>query len=188
MTKVCPEISDNSCFFTVWAPLRKKVEVIILQPRKIILPMTRDKYGYWSVAAEEIPAGTLYQYRLDGSIIRPDPASCSQPEGVLGPSQVKDLSQFNWTDSSWMNIPLEKMIFYELHTGTFSKEADFEGIIHRLDYLVDLGINTIELMPVGQFPGERNWGYDVAYPFAVQHSYGGPEGLMKLVNICHNGY
>jgi maltooligosyltrehalose trehalohydrolase len=186
MIKVCPVISDKSCSFTVWAPLRKKVEVVILHPRKKILPMIRDQFGYWVAIAEGISEGTLYQYRLDGSLIRPDPASRSQPGGVLGPSQVTDPGKFGWTDSSWPNIPIGKLIFYELHTGTFSDEADFDGIIRRLDYLVDLGINAIELMPVGQFPGERNWGYDVAYPFAVQHSYGGPEGLMKLVDTCHN--
>jgi maltooligosyltrehalose trehalohydrolase len=185
MINICPEISDNSCRFTVWAPLRKKVEVVILHPMNKTLPMNCDEYGYWSATVEGVSNGALYQYRLDGSQVRPDPASQSQSDGLSGPSEVKDLKQFNWTDGSWMNIPLECMIFYELHTGTFSAEGNFKGIIRRLDYLLDLGINAIELMPVGQFPGKRNWGYDVAYPFAVQHSYGGPEGLMKLIDTCH---
>ncbi|MFH1319627.1 MAG: malto-oligosyltrehalose trehalohydrolase [Bacteroidota bacterium] len=186
MNRVGTKISGNTCNFTVWAPLRKSMEVLILHPMDIVVPMTCDEYGYWSATVNGVSHGALYQYRLDGSLVRPDPASQSQPEGVLGPSEVIDLRQFNWTDSSWINIPLKELIFYELHAGTFSEEGNFEGIIRRLDYLLDLGINAIELMPVGQFPGKRNWGYDVAYPFAVQHSYGGSEGLMKLVDTCHS--
>ena len=90
-----------------------------------------------------------------------------------------------WTDSSWKNIPQQDYIIYELHTGTFTREQNFDGIASRLDLLIDLGINAIEIMPIGQFPGNRNWGYDGVLPFAVQHSYGGAEGLQKLVNACH---
>lgn len=162
------------------------VEVMILNTATRVVPMTCDKSGYWSATVDNISPGVLYKFRLDRSLVRPDPASLSQPQGVDGPSEVTDLKQFSWTDTHWRNIPLEQMIFYELHVGTFSKEGNFEGVIRRLDYLVDLGINAIELMPVGQFPGKRNWGYDVAYPFAVQNSYGGPYGLMKLVDACHS--
>jgi maltooligosyltrehalose trehalohydrolase len=185
MTKIGSEISGNTCNFTVWAPLRKLLEVVILHPVNRIVPMTCDQHGYWTATIDRLSNGTRYKYRLDKKLIIPDPASRSQPQGVHGPSEVKDLKQFNWSDISWKNISPESMIFYELHTGTFSDEGNFEGIIGKLDHLLDLGINVIELMPVGQFPGQRNWGYDVAYPFAVQHSYGGPEGLMKLVDACH---
>ena len=185
MKKIGPQISGNTCHFTVWAPLRQSMEILFLHPFNKTIPMIRDEYGYWTVSAEEILQGVLYKYKLDGLLVRPDPASQSQPGGVSGPSEVKDLKKYLWSDNSWTNIPLESMIFYELHTGTFSNEGDFKGIIRRLDYLLDLGINAIELMPVGQFPGQRNWGYDVSFPFAVQNSYGGAEGLMKLVDTCH---
>ncbi|MGB3585680.1 MAG: malto-oligosyltrehalose trehalohydrolase, partial [Tunicatimonas sp.] len=107
------------------------------------------------------------------------------PDGVHGASEVVDLQNTKWTDSSWKGIALRDMVIYELHVGTFTSEGTFEAIIDKLDYLKDLGINTIELMPIAQFPGNRNWGYDGVYPFAAQHSYGGAEGLQKLVNACH---
>jgi maltooligosyltrehalose trehalohydrolase len=114
----------------------------------------------------------------------PDPASLSQPEDVHGPSQAVD-HVFPWTDDEWKNLPLEAYILYELHTGTFTPEGNFQAIEQKLDYLKELGVNAIELMPVAQFPGHRNWGYDGVFPFAVQHSYGGPRGLQHLVNACH---
>ena len=115
----------------------------------------------------------------------PDPTSLSQPEGVHGPSQAIDLREFEWSDDNWKNIPLEEYILYELHTGTFTPEGTFAALEEKLDYLKDLGINAIEIMPVAQFPGGRNWGYDGVFPFAVQNSYGGPKGLKHLVNACH---
>ncbi|MBW6501780.1 MAG: malto-oligosyltrehalose trehalohydrolase [Bacteroidales bacterium] len=186
MNKAGPEIQGSSCSFTVWAPLRKSVELHILHPVNNVVPMSRDLNGYWKVMIPGISNGTLYKYMLDKKLLLPDPASLSQPEGVHGPSEVTDLQQFRWTDDAWKNIPAGSMIFYELHTGTFSEEGNFEGIIQRLPYLLDLGINTIELMPVSQFPGKRNWGYDGVYPYSVQDSYGGPGGLMKLVDACHS--
>lgn len=186
MTTIYPVSTGDSCNFTVWAPLRNKVELLILNPYERIIPMIRDDKGYWSATVNCVSAGTLYKYRLDNALIIPDPASLSQPDGVHGPSEVKDPGKFRWSDESWKNIPLNRMIFYELHTGTFSEKGTFEGIEEKLDYLLDLGINTIELMPVGQFAGKRNWGYDTAFPFAVQNSYGGAEGLMRLVDKCHS--
>ncbi|HAZ31533.1 MAG TPA: malto-oligosyltrehalose trehalohydrolase, partial [Dehalococcoidia bacterium] len=112
------------------------------------------------------------------------PASRFQPRGVHGPSQVID-SHFSWQDQNWAGLPLEEYIVYELHVGAFTEEGTFDAIIPYLDELKDLGITALELMPVAQFPGNRNWGYDGAYPFAVQDSYGGPEGLKRLVNACH---
>src|SRR5690606_3439547 len=111
--------------------------------------------------------------------------SLSQPEGVHGCSMAIDTGNFNWNDEAWKNHALKDYIIYELHTGTFSPEGTFEGVINKLDYLVDLGITAIEIMPVAQFPGERNWGYDGVFPFAVQHSYGGAVGLQQLVDACH---
>src|SRR5205085_2703574 len=113
------------------------------------------------------------------------PASLSQPDDVHGSSAAVDVNKFVWTDSSWKNMPLQQYIIYELHIGTFTTQQNFDGIISKLDYLLDLGITAIEIMPVGQFPGNRNWGYDQVYPFAVHDSYGSAEGLQQLVNACH---
>jgi len=134
--------------------------------------------------ADGVEPGSLYFYILEGQKERPDPASRFQPQGVHGPSQVVD-TQFAWQDECWFGLPLQDYIIYELHVGTYTSRGTFEAIIPHLDNLRDLGITAIELMPVAQFPGERNWGYDGTYPFAPQNSYGGPEGLKRLVNACH---
>lgn len=173
------------CEFTVWAPHRETVSVKIVSPEERIIPMMKDERGYWHAIAENISPDTLYFYRLDESVERPDPASHLQPQGVHGPSQVVDHVTFEWNDFDWSGISLREMIIYELHVGTFTEEGTFKAIIDRLDDLFDLGVNAIEIMPVAQFPGARNWGYDGVYPFAAQTSYGGPQGLKSLVNACH---
>lgn len=184
-------LEDGRCRFIVWAPLLKKVELRIF-PRSgarhdspLLVPMEKDGLGYWKAVVDDALPDRHYLYRLDGEKERPDPASYSQPDGVHNPSQVIDHSSFKWGDENWKGIPLSEMIMYELHVGTFTEEGTFDALIPRLDELLDLGINTIELMPVAQFPGERNWGYDGVHPFAVQNSYGGPSGLKRLVNECH---
>ncbi len=177
---------SGDCEFTVWAPFLKDVAVQIVSPQQRLLPMHKqDEEGYWKVTVSDIAPGTLYFYKLDGTIDRPDPASKFQPQGVHGPSQVIDLNTFSWNDLEWSGVPLEEMIIYELHVGTFTTEGTLAAIIPRLSELRELGVNAIEIMPVAQFPGERNWGYDGVFPFAVQDSYGGPEGLKKLVDACH---
>ncbi|MBD2744432.1 malto-oligosyltrehalose trehalohydrolase [Coleofasciculus sp. FACHB-1120] len=178
-------LGNGNCEFTVWAPTLHTVAVQIVSPEERLLTMQQDEEGYWKVKASGIEPGTLYYYKLDGAIDRPDPASRYQPKGVHAPSQVIDSSTFVWNDTDWSGIPLDETIIYELHVGTFTPEGTFEAIIPRLAELRELGINAIEIMPVAQFPGERNWGYDGVFPFAVQNSYGGPEGLKKLVDACH---
>lgn len=178
-------LGDGRCEFTVWAPYRKEVAVEIISPEERLIPMEQDEEGYWKVTAEGIKPETLYFYQLDGSLERPDPASHFQPEGVHGPSQVVDHHRMKWADAGWSGIPLEEMIIYELHVGTFTPEGTFEGIIPRLKELQELGVNAIEIMPIAQFPGNRNWGYDGAYLYGVQNSYGGPEALKHLVDACH---
>jgi maltooligosyltrehalose trehalohydrolase len=127
-----------------------------------------------------------YRYILDGDKVRPDPASRFQPEGVHGPSALVDPEAFQWTDRGWTGLAQEDLILYELHTGTFTKDGTFEAIIPLLDALKhEVGVTAIEIMPVAQFPGRRNWGYDGVAPFAVQNSYGGPQGLKRLVDACH---
>jgi maltooligosyltrehalose trehalohydrolase len=147
--------------------------------------MEGDARGYWYTLADDIFPGALYRFILDNEKERPDPMSQFQPGGVHGPSAMVDHSAFPWGDGGWKGLSLEDFIIYELHVGTYSAEGTFEAIIPSIDYLKRLGVNVIELMPVAQFPGKRNWGYDGAYLFAPQNSYGGPEGLKKLVNACH---
>jgi maltooligosyltrehalose trehalohydrolase len=156
----------------------------LLEPFKETVPLTRTGEGYFEAEVENVPAGTLYRYRLDGAKERPDPASRFQPQGVHGPSQVID-PDFSWEDACWFGLPLQDYIIYELHVGAFSAEGTFEAIIPHLVDLKALGVTAVELMPVAQFPGSRNWGYDGAYPFAPQNSYGGPDGLKRLINACH---
>lgn len=174
---------DNRVSFRVWAPSVTSVDLELVDDVPLKIPLQRDgEYFHGLIPA--VP-GDRYWYWLDGTVRLPDPASRSQPDGVHGPSQVID-PMFAWSDSLWQGIALEEYIIYELHVGTFTPQGTFDGVISRLDYLRDLGITAVELMPVAQFPGERNWGYDGVYPFAPQNSYGGPDGLKRLVDACHS--
>ena len=177
-------LPDGRCAFRVWAPLRQAVGIRLVDGDRIVRLEPRQR-GYFEGVAEDVQPGTRYLVRLDDELERPDPASRHQPEGVHGPSAVVDTAAFEWTDQAWTGLPLADCVFYELHVGTFSREGTFEGAIPQLDRLVELGVNMVELMPVAQFPGERNWGYDGVLPFAVQDSYGGPAGLARLVDACH---
>ena len=174
---------ENQTFFTVWAPEKEQIQLHITDPFDRLFEMQKDEDGYWQTSVKDLPAGSKYFFRIDDKDL-PDPASQYQPDGVHGPSAIVDHS-FNWTDQHWKGLPFETYIIYELHVGTFTEEGSFEAIIPRLPELKNWGINAIELMPVAQFPGSRNWGYDGVFPFAVQNSYGGPEGLKKLVDACH---
>jgi len=178
-------LGNGKCDFIVWAPLLTRVELKTVWPNEQAIPMTRDELGYWRLSTNKAAPGTRYWYRLDGEIDRPDPASYLQPDGVHGPSAVVDHSTFAWTDAQWSGIPLKKMVIYELHTGTFTPEGTFDAIIPRLIDLSEMGITAVEIMPVAHFPGERNWGYDGAYPFAVHTAYGGVDGLKRLIDACH---
>lgn len=178
-------ISDQRCQFSVWAPERKSMILHIVFPAERTLEMNRDEDGYFSITTDHIAPGTKYFFMPDGTEDYPDPSSHHQPEGVHGPSAVVNHNAFQWQDTHWHGLPFRELVIYELHTGTFTPEGTFEAVIQRLDHLAETGINAIELMPVAQFPGSRNWGYDGVFPYAVQNSYGGPEGLRKLVNACH---
>lgn len=176
--------ADGHCTFCVWAPKAEKVSVVITSPVERIIPMQRNAEGYHTVEVERITAGTQYWFELDGHLRRPDPASRFQPYGVHNVSEVVD-STFGWTDGNWRGVPLESYIFYELHIGTFTSEGTFDAVIPHLHELVRLGITAIEIMPIAQFPGARNWGYDGVGMYAAQNSYGGVGGLKRLVNACH---
>ena len=166
--------------FRVWAPAAQQVEVELSDGR---YPMTRDDVGWW-VADREARAGDAYLFVVDGRPL-PDPRSREQPAGVRGPSRVVDHDTFHWTDSEWGGFDLAAAIIYELHVGTFTPEGTFSAAIDRLDHLVSLGVNAVELMPVAEFPGTFGWGYDGVALYAPHHAYGGPEGLKQFVDACH---
>jgi len=167
----------------LWAPLAKKVLLVLEDGNNI--PLEENGFGYWYTSTSDLRPGDRYKFQVDDQDPLPDPASLSQPDGVHDYSRTFDLKQFSWQDQQWNNMPLSNYIIYELHTGTYSASGDFSGIIPTLDHLLELGVNAIEIMPVAQFPGARNWGYDGVFPFAVQSSYGGPEKLQELVQACH---
>lgn len=184
-------LQHDDAHFKVWAEDAKQVEVVLVNSRgkeQSSYPLARDEQGYFSgiipAAATKSGGALRYMYRLDGDAMRPDPASRYQPEGVHGPSRLVT-SAFDWTDHAWKGVPLEDAVIYELHVGTFTPEGTFEAIIGKLPYLKTLGVTVIELMPVADFPGDRNWGYDGVDLYAPSRAYGGPEQLKHLVNAAH---
>src|SRR5262249_35136724 len=180
-------MAGKRCEFVVWAPNRRKVDLQLRQNGQLrSVAMTRREMGYYVAIVDDVAAGTPYTYKLDGDRDRPDPASKFQPEGVHGPSEVVDLSAFRWTDAAWKGIALEDSVLYELHVGTYTAAGTYSALIPHLTKLKDLGVTTIELMPIAQFPGGRNWGYDGVYPFAPQNTYGSPQDLQNFVNATHS--
>ncbi|MFO7869318.1 MAG: malto-oligosyltrehalose trehalohydrolase [Bacteroidales bacterium] len=168
----------------VWAPEKSSVKIEI-PAKQLVLPLNKGERGYWMLNTQKIAPGDQYRFILNDTEQLPDPASIKQPDGVHGLSEAGDLSRYEWHDSSWINHHLADYIIYELHTGTFTEEGTLSAIIDTLPYLSSLGITAIEIMPVAQFPGSRNWGYDGVLPFAVQNSYGAHTALQQLVDACH---
>jgi len=167
--------------FRVWAPAAHRMQLVVNGRQH---EMERD--GEYFAAEVFAAAGERYAYRVDGGKSVPDPVSRFLPDGVHGRTEIVDPHAFDWADREWRGIPLRDAIIYELHVGTFTPEGTFDGAVSRLEYLKDtLGVTVIELMPVAAFPGTRNWGYDGVSPYAVQASYGGPDGLKRLVNAAH---
>lgn len=179
-------LEGGRCRFGVWAPFCADIEVVYRSGgRACRAALRRDTDGYFTGEIAGIPPGTRYAYLLDGKKERPDPASRLQPDGVHGPSCVVDPLAFRWSDRSWRGAPLGGSVLYEAHIGTLTPEGTFEAAIGKIPHLKRLGITCLELMPVAQFPGTRNWGYDGVGLYAVQNSYGGPIGLKRLVDACH---
>ena len=179
----CIRIGDGRYEFLVWAPHAEKVELHVVAPAERFVEMRREERGYYRAVVDNLKPGDRYFYRLNGETDRPDPASRLQPD-IHGPSEIPDL-HFDWSDSSWRGLPLAQYVLYEVHVGTFAPEGTLDAIIPRLADLKDLGITSIELMPLAQFPGARNWGYDGVYPYAVHTAYGGPLALKRFVDACH---
>jgi maltooligosyltrehalose trehalohydrolase len=173
---------NGNVLFRVWSPQSTSMQIVLEDGERIAMKREGE---YWTETIKNTEKEFRYKFLVNNQDAFPDPASIFQPKGVHGSSSFIDLNSFEWGDEDWINPSLSDYIIYELHTGTFSPEGNFKGIEKKLDHFINLGINAIEIMPVAQFPGERNWGYDGVFPFAVQNSYGGPRGLQELVNACH---
>jgi len=178
-------LDHHRCRFTVWAPASATVAVAIEGPGGRDHLLQHLGSGYHGAVVEHCPAGTRYRYLLDTGEHLADPVSRHQPAGVHGPSEVVDLTAHRFGDGGFGGRPLPAHVLYEVHIGTFTPEGTFDAAVGRLDDLVALGVTTVEVMPVGQFPGVRNWGYDGVFPFAVQESYGGPWAFQQFVDECH---
>ena len=172
--------------FSVWAPAAGRVDVEVAGQR---YPMSQENAdggtGWWSADVPHVTAGIDYGFRLDDGELLPDPRSPRQPFGIKGPSRTYDHSAFRWTDRSWRGGPLHGSVIYEMHVGTFTADGTFDAAIGRLGHLRDLGVHTVELMPVAAFPGRHGWGYDGINLWAVHEPYGGPDGLKRFVDACH---
>jgi maltooligosyltrehalose trehalohydrolase len=181
--------AGGSVCWRVWAPNARRVELALYvagpSAEPGMIEMQPEPAGYFVHTEAVVHEGLRYAYRLDRGPARPDPASRWQPDGVHRPSAVIALDRFDWSEGDWAGLAREELVIYEVHVGTFTAEGTFDAVIARLEELRELGITAIEIMPVAQFPGERDWGYDAVYPYAVQNSYGGPRGLQRLVNACH---
>ena len=177
---------ENATRFDVWAPNATRVSVRVLTGAAAgDYPLARKARGVHGASIPGVRAGDDYTFRIDGGAERPDPVSRWQPHGVHGASRVADPGAFPWQDEGWTGIAMPDFVIYELHVGTFTPSGTFDAIIPRLASLRELGVTAIELMPVAQFPGDRNWGYDGVSLYAPQNSYGGPDALKRLVNAAH---
>ncbi|MBX4950061.1 malto-oligosyltrehalose trehalohydrolase [Rhizobium binae] len=185
MTKMMfgPAFSEDGILFRLWAPLHERVAVRIedAAPR----PMQATEDGWHRCMVADAGAGTRYRFVLPDGLEVPDPASRFQPQDVHGPSEVVDLSSYRWNSSEWTGRPWEEMVIYELHVGCFTAQGTFRAAIDRLDHLHELGVTALQIMPVSDFPGRYNWGYDGVLPYAPDSSYGRPEDLMALVDAAH---
>jgi maltooligosyltrehalose trehalohydrolase len=178
-------LPDGTVRFSVWAPRAPRLTVQCVRTGWSV-PLSRGDNGVHAAIVHGLSPGDRYFYSLDGTRARPDPVSRWQPEGVHGPSAIADPHAFCWSDDGWKGRALHDLILYELHVGTFTADGTFVALLSHLDYLKDdLGITAVELMPVAEFPGTRNWGYDGVHPYAPHAAYGGPLGLKTLVNACH---
>ena len=178
-------VSDEGVRFRLWAPSAETVDVCLEKSEPQILAMAAEDDGWFGLDTDLAAAGSLYRFRINQQIQVPDPASRFQPQDVHGPSEVIDPCAWRWQDSHWRGRPWEEAIIYELHVGSFSGQGNFNAIVEKLDYLSDLGVTAIELMPVADFPGTRNWGYDGAYLFAPDSQYGRPEDLKLFIEAAH---
>ena len=178
------QIIPHGVRFRLWAPFCQAVSLKIYD-LNMVVAMEAQPRGWYEVEVAEARPGMRYRFVLENGHEVPDPASRFQPEDLDGPSEIIDPRAFGWTDEGWRGRPWEEMVIYELHVGTFTPEGTFRGIIDKLDYLLGLGVTAIELMPIGDFPGDRNWGYDGGHLFSPDNAYGRPEDLKALIDAAH---
>lgn len=184
-------LNNGQVCFQLWAPAAERVDIYLTRGAEqssvihTILPMDAEAEGWFRLTTDKATIGMRYRFRINGDTQVPDPASRFQPEDVHGPSEVINHAAWAWRDTAWRGRPWEETIFYELHVGSFTPQGSFSAVQQKLDYLMELGITAIELMPVADFPGERNWGYDGAYLFAPDSRYGRPEDLKALIDAAH---
>ena len=179
--------NDGSVRFRLWAPAAHQVQVALGDmKRPELIPLERGDRGWFELITNAARPGTEYRFQIDNSLLVPDPGSRFQPRDVHGPSQVVDPLAFEWRHDTWRGRPWEEAVIYELHVGTFTPQGNFAGVSERLDYLVDLGVTALQIMPVADFAGKRNWGYDGVLPFAPDSSYGRPDDLKELVQSAHS--
>ena len=166
---------------SVWAPSASRVDLVA---RDAGTPMTRAERGWWT-AATELGAGDRYRFSLDGGEPVADPRALRLPDGPAGEAEVFDPAAYGWTDDAWSGVELSTAVIYELHIGTFTPAGTLDAAIGRLEHLVRLGVDLVEVMPVASFPGRHGWGYDGVGLYAVHEPYGGPEAFQRLVDACH---
>lgn len=180
-------LADGRVRFRLWAPSAERVELCLRDAEPdTALTMVAEADGWWGLVTTQARPWSLYAYRVNDQLHVPDPASRYQPNDVHGASQVVDPTSFDWGDADWQGRPWHEAVIYELHVGTFTQEGTFSAAKERLDYLVELGVTAIELMPVADFPGARDWGYDGALLFAPDSVYGQPDDLKDLINAAHS--
>lgn len=180
------QIATEGVRFRLWAPGCKQAALCLEgEKHEPTLAMLAQGDGWFELTVPHVGPGTRYRFEVNDGLRVPDPASRYNPDDIHGASMVLDPTAFEWQDAAWRGRPWEEAVVYELHVGTFSPEGTFAGVMQRLDYLVELGITAIELMPVADFPGARNWGYDGVLPFAPDSSYGQPEDLKALIQAAH---
>jgi maltooligosyltrehalose trehalohydrolase len=177
-------LDDGSVRFRLWAPAAERVDLCLANSGRL-LALNKSSQGWFELVTDAAKPGTQYKFQIDSKQEVPDPASRFQPRDVHGPSEVIAPNDLDWQDGSWRGRPWEQAVIYELHVGAFTEAGSFSAIKNRLDYLADLGVTAIELMPVSDFPGKRNWGYDGVLPFAPDSFYGRPEDLKSLIQSAH---
>src|SRR5581483_6045074 len=177
-------LTPSGTHFRLWAPAARRVELRLGDDRRGV-PLRRDEAGWHALEVEGLGAGALYRFAIDDDLAVPDPASRFQPFDVHGPSEVIDPGAFDWDDADWGGRPWREAVISEIHVGAFTPAGAFAAAIGELDRLKAIGVTAIELMPLADFSGSRNWGYDGVLPFAPDSSYGRPEDLKRLIAAAH---
>jgi len=176
-----PKLTKDGVHFRLWAPAAKRVDLLLEKPHALM----RGEDGWFFADIAGAKASTRYKFRIDDEIDVPDPASAFQPEDVFGPSEVIDHAAYPWRATDWRGRPWEEAVIVETHVGAFTQDGSYRGMIEKLDHLVQTGITALELMPLADFAGKRNWGYDGVLWYAPDSAYGRPEDLKALIDEAH---